>query len=187
MNIGPMKSVVVAFIFAVLVVIVSALWLGVKPVSAPPRDELRDVVPVKELPAKELPIKESPVQVPVLTPRPVQNNPLATTTIKISPNVVTSGTKSVALNESFEIMGGYTLRITKIIEDSRCKPNVQYVQCKWAGRLVVDMRIDSKMAEPKVRNIEIQIGQGTVLNGYNITLTDYVSNKFIFKIEAVQK
>lgn len=147
-NIGPMRSAVCTGVVAAFAAILIILWLGPKPVVAPPGDRVN--------------IEEA--------------------TAPKSPATVTSGTKSVALNESFSIAGGYTLTPVKIVEDSRCPANVQ---CIWAGRLVVVVRVDSQVAEPKARDIEIQLGQGTVLGGYNITLEDYTSNKFIFKVEKI--
>ena len=157
MKIGSIKKSILAIIFAVLIVLIGYFWFGVRPVSSPTTN--------------------SQVSTPVS-----------------ETEIVTAGTKSVMLNEPFFISGGYSLRPLKIIEDSRCKPNVQ---CIWAGRLVVSVRVESGLQikpelqslknEPKIRDVEITLGQGMVLNGYDITLVDYVSGKFVFKVEQVQK
>lgn len=181
MKIGPIRNAIIATAFALLVTLISTLWFGVKPFAIP--------VP-------------KPVGVPhttpvIPTPNSAPNDALnGTSTVPVkqingdyeTQDVTTTGTKSLLVNESLKILGGYSLTPVKIIEDSRCKQNVQQnVQCVWAGRLVVAVRIDSKITEPKTRNVEITLGQGMVLNGYDITLVDYLSDRFIFKVEGVQK
>lgn len=90
------------------------------------------------------------------------------------------------------VYNGIGITPLKIVEDSRCRKDVQ---CVWAGRLVVKVRLENTLGAssgsgipgPAVKKyseeVDLELGKARLFAGKNVTLTDGVGNTFSFEVK----